>query len=240
MGMTLDDFLERAPLVRDTAELWQLAVAFFGERDIQRISYHHKTQQGDEVMATEGFPQDWVCQYLEEKLILIDPMPELAQISMQPFQWSDVENFMALSPEQKDYMKRAHAADLGDGVAMQVFGPGFRNGYFGLGFGEGHFQRLTRLQIAVLQIAAQMTHACYCDLTPQIAHGVELSRREREVLNLVARGKSNLVIADILGISRHTVGTLLRRIYDKLEVTDRTSAAIRGVGAGLIQMPPLN
>ena len=62
-----------------------------------------------------------------------------------------------------------------------------------------------------------------------------LTPREAEVLTWIARGKSNSVIADILGVSPHTVDTLVRRIYGKLEVADRTTAAIHGIGAGLIQ-----
>ncbi|MEX0367477.1 MAG: LuxR C-terminal-related transcriptional regulator [Ruegeria sp.] len=41
-------------------------------------------------------------------------------------------------------------------------------------------------------------------------------------------------MADILLLSPHTVDTLVRRIFSKLDVADRTTAAIRGVGAGLI------
>ena len=45
---------------------------------------------------------------------------------------------------------------------------------------------------------------------------------------------SNAAIGEILGISAHTVDTHLRRIYLKLGVFDRISAAVRGIGVGLI------
>lgn len=61
-----------------------------------------------------------------------------------------------------------------------------------------------------------------------------LTPRERDILAWVARGKSNSVIGDVLGISPHTVDTHLRRIYAKLGVSDRISAALAGVGIGLI------
>ena len=51
----------------------------------------------------------------------------------------------------------------------------------------------------------------------------------------MAQGKSNGVIADILSISPGTVDTYLRRIFEKLDVTDRTSAAVKGVSMGLIR-----
>jgi DNA-binding NarL/FixJ family response regulator len=53
----------------------------------------------------------------------------------------------------------------------------------------------------------------------------ELTSREREVLNWLARGKSNAEIGTILGISSATVGKHLEHIYPKLGVENRTAAA---------------
>jgi DNA-binding NarL/FixJ family response regulator len=52
----------------------------------------------------------------------------------------------------------------------------------------------------------------------------ELSEREIEVLRLVAKGKKNPEIAAELYISRKTVEHHLTHIYNKLEVSCRTSA----------------
>jgi DNA-binding CsgD family transcriptional regulator len=62
----------------------------------------------------------------------------------------------------------------------------------------------------------------------------DLSDRQKEILTWVALGKSNSVIASILGISPHTVDTHLRRTFERLGTTDRTVAAIKGIEAGLI------
>ena len=56
------------------------------------------------------------------------------------------------------------------------------------------------------------------------------------MLTWVARGKTNASIGDILGISAHTVDAHLRRIYLKLGVADRISAALAGLGFGLISL----
>jgi DNA-binding NarL/FixJ family response regulator len=54
-----------------------------------------------------------------------------------------------------------------------------------------------------------------------------LSRREQEVLELLAHGCSNKEIADRLSISIETVAWHLRHIYAKLHVRSRTQAALR-------------
>jgi DNA-binding CsgD family transcriptional regulator len=52
-----------------------------------------------------------------------------------------------------------------------------------------------------------------------------LTEREVEVLRLVARGLTNVEVAERLTVSRHTVNMHLRSIYAKLEVNSRTAAA---------------
>lgn len=52
----------------------------------------------------------------------------------------------------------------------------------------------------------------------------QLSKREEEVLNLLAQGYLCKEISDTLGISTHTVDTYRRRIYEKLHVHSRAQA----------------
>ncbi|MFD1411752.1 response regulator transcription factor [Lapidilactobacillus gannanensis] len=54
----------------------------------------------------------------------------------------------------------------------------------------------------------------------------DLTAREREVLSLIAQGKSNKEIADELFITLKTVKTHVSNILAKLQVEDRTQAAI--------------
>jgi DNA-binding NarL/FixJ family response regulator len=61
----------------------------------------------------------------------------------------------------------------------------------------------------------------------------ELTEREREILTLIAQGKSNAAIAEQLMISLKTVRNHVSNIYNKLQVADRAQAAIRARDAGL-------
>jgi DNA-binding CsgD family transcriptional regulator len=56
---------------------------------------------------------------------------------------------------------------------------------------------------------------------------VDLSRREREVVSLVAQGLNNLEICEVLQIARETVKQTLRRVYRKLEVNGRAQMVAR-------------
>ena len=61
----------------------------------------------------------------------------------------------------------------------------------------------------------------------------ELTEREREVLDLVAQGKSNQVIARELFVSSKTIRNHVSNIFTKLHVADRAQAIIRARDAGL-------
>jgi DNA-binding NarL/FixJ family response regulator len=61
-----------------------------------------------------------------------------------------------------------------------------------------------------------------------------LTPREREVLALLARGRANKVIARDLGVSERTVKTHVSNILGKLDLTDRTQAAVYAVRHGIV------
>ena len=60
-----------------------------------------------------------------------------------------------------------------------------------------------------------------------------LTEREREILQLIARGKSNADIARELSLSPKTIYNYVSNILSKLQVADRTQAIIRAREAGL-------
>jgi DNA-binding NarL/FixJ family response regulator len=65
-----------------------------------------------------------------------------------------------------------------------------------------------------------------------------LTPREVEVLQLLAKGHTNQQIAKTLVISKGTVKVHVERIIRKLEVSDRTQAAVRAIELGLFGSEP--
>lgn len=61
-----------------------------------------------------------------------------------------------------------------------------------------------------------------------------LTKREVEVLRLLAQGQTNREIAQRLFLSTLTVKTHVQRIISKLGVSDRTQAAVRAAELGLL------
>jgi DNA-binding NarL/FixJ family response regulator len=61
----------------------------------------------------------------------------------------------------------------------------------------------------------------------------QLTRREREVLELIASGLSNQAIAAKLGLSTNTISNYISSIFGKLQVGSRAEAIVRARSAGL-------
>lgn len=63
---------------------------------------------------------------------------------------------------------------------------------------------------------------------------VTLSEREREILGLISKGYKRAEIAGLLAISSNTVGTHIKRIYEKLSVHSNIEAAQEAAYLGLL------
>ena len=63
-----------------------------------------------------------------------------------------------------------------------------------------------------------------------------LTSREVEVLQLVAGGNSNKLIARALTISHETAKTHVKNILEKLDAHDRTHAVTLGLRRGILQL----
>ncbi|MET7683005.1 response regulator transcription factor [Streptomyces sp. NPDC005423] len=95
--------------------------------------------------------------------------------------------------------------------------------------------------------AIRSVHAGHILLQPEAAHallsqeetrsgqgrGGSLTEREREVLGLIADGRSNREIARALVLSEKTVKTHVSNILMKLDLADRTQAALWAVRHGM-------
>jgi DNA-binding CsgD family transcriptional regulator len=69
----------------------------------------------------------------------------------------------------------------------------------------------------------------------QTAGLASLTPREREVLELIARGHSNAEIAETFVLSEGTIKTYVKRVLSKFEVRDRTQAAVFAYDAGFVR-----
>jgi LuxR family transcriptional regulator/LuxR family quorum-sensing system transcriptional regulator CciR len=235
------DFESTVERLSRLEDVWQAMVDFARSRRILRIGYHHLPPLGApdaHLLRVEnaGFAEALLGQYLRARAAGIAVLANHALNSVAPVYLDDLERKPELSPAERAHLAGYRAAGVRNGLALPVFGPNGRNGLFAIEI-EPETPRLPAQELHDLRWAGQAMHLRYCALLlPTLGKLPVLSTREQEVLAWVAKGKSNASIATILGISAHTVDAHLRRIYLKLGVFDRISAALRGLGFGLIHL----
>ena len=81
-----------------------------------------------------------------------------------------------------------------------------------------------------------LNHIASGPITPDTTLAESLTKREREVLDLLARGHSNTEIAERLHLSEGTIRNYVSVIFSKLDVADRTQAAITAIRYGLTDL----
>lgn len=142
--------------------------------------------------------------------------------------WPSIHTLLLITQEQrKDPIKRAIEAGC-DGLLMES--------RLGLGNTLAALHAISGGGVYVersLQDLFRQGHGEGGPLEP-------LSEREREVLNLVARGDSNGEIGQQLFVTTETVKTHMRNLCGKLQARDRTHAAVLGLRWGLIDFPDDN
>lgn len=233
----MDDILRRIASAQTLPLLWRQMTRYFSLHGFAGVSYYlvrHGTHLPATVPLQHGFSRAEIELYLSFDFQRLDIVPRAALAAGMPLRWSDVWRSTELTAEERDFLTALRSINFSDGFSMPCYGPNNRNAVVGLSKmadGTDHSDD----HMAHLHFAAQAAHLRICALfSDEVTRDRQLSRREKEILDWVARGKSNGVIAEILEISPGTVDTYMRRIYEKLEVSDRTSAAVKGVGLGLI------
>ena len=93
--------------------------------------------------------------------------------------------------------------------------------------------------IPALRAVAAGQHWMPQDVSNRLAVRIsfeDLTPRELQVLNQLAKGLANKEIADVLAISEHTAKDHLKSILGKLRVADRTEAVTAAIQRGIIHL----
>ena len=175
-----------------------------------------------------NWPEEWKEAWIKEGFIVHDPIARYAMRTKQPFYWSDAYRFA--SHYGRRILDMSREFGFSEGLALSITTIGNPTGLVSLGAIDR--LDLSPKEVSVIELLA--IHL-YChleklyDVLP-LTNIVDLSRREIDVLQYAAIGKTNGEIATILGISDLTARDYLGAAMKKLGAVNRShavSAAIR-------------
>ncbi|MEM7700855.1 MAG: LuxR C-terminal-related transcriptional regulator [Pseudomonadota bacterium] len=210
------------------------------EQGTVRQSYH-LTPQFDApnsmrvTVFARGFRKQWLKRYEKSDFRLSDPIPERVMRYGAMLTWAEAREMGPNTVENEAYFDAMDAEGLIHGFGLPLFGPNSRNAFAAFDFGKP-LEDISNEALGIVRAVPQAAHQRVCVLLEAMHDAPELSERETEVLQWVARGKSFASIADILEISRDTVKTYAKRIYAKLDVSDRVGATVAALKLGLVRV----
>lgn len=205
-----------------------------------RMSYHvtppfDGPTSSTTLVYTKGFSAQWLEMYDREEFRASDPIPRRVMQSGSMMSWADAMEAGPNSPENEAYFAAMREFGLIHGIGVPLYGPRGRAAYASFDF-DRPAGELSHDQLGTVRSVAQAGHQRICVLIDESSDIPTLSQREIEVLTWVARGKSVSAIATILGLSPETVKTYSKRIYAKLDVTDRVAAVVKALRLGLVRV----
>ena len=183
-----------------------------------------------------NYPESWMKHYVSSQYVGRDPVPLHCFKTTRPFTWKYVTQNQKISAFQKRIMDEAHEAKLMDGMAVPIHGMNGELSGVGMASSAGGVE-LNEVVMAKIRTLCFQFHMAYTEMLraeEEPGGGIFLTDREREVLLWAAEGKSDAVIADILGISYSTVRFHINNSYKKLNSNERIFAVTKAIRLGLI------
>jgi DNA-binding CsgD family transcriptional regulator len=186
-------------------------------------------------VAHFGKSDDWIEGYLDPVIRQHDPIPNFVMRLGVSIDICDAIKKISMTAKEAECVDRFYGDVKERTVAIPAYGPFDFDNFSTITLDHPIDSRDDALVRTLVGIVELLNRRVGQLLKIDTALANDLSARELEVLNWIGQSKSNGDIATILSISPSTVDTYIRRVFAKLEVNDRISAAIKGVQLGLIR-----
>lgn len=170
------------------------------------------------------YPRHWVQHYTENHYWDCDRIIEETRSRRTPFAWDDPDVLSKATDRQMRVLKEGQEAGLVNGFTFPIFLESDMSAVVTVATEQRDYD--PELMPAFYMMAIYFHHAARRILSRADSGGapLNLSPRERDCLSWVAEGKSDWVVAEILGISPHTVHAHIENAKRKLNVASRVQA----------------
>lgn len=237
----VQNFIENTNKAKNSEEVFayfELAIKNFGyDRICYSLITNHPSlglNAGHGVMR--NYPDDWMAHYLNNGYVAADPVPQYCFVTNRPFTWEHVTKLDCLNKKQVTVMNEAKEAKLLSGIAVPIHGIQGELSGVGLASSSGGVE-INEDMLQTIRLISYQFHLTFTDKISTENYRFQknpLTRREIEILSWAAEGKSDLDIADILGISYPTVRFHLNNTYKKLGANERIFAITKAIRHGYI------
>jgi LuxR family transcriptional regulator, quorum-sensing system regulator SdiA len=210
--------------------------AFYG------IWYQQKASADPSNMMLAGrWPDGWRKHYATKKYGIIDPVRRMLTVAQRPFRWRDAVHAYRDDPYRKRVVRLLQDAakhDMFDGYVFPIHGRTGLLGQFSIG---GQSVDLSPAELSLFDTAGRKAfwrllemRGQAGELEKQVVLDTDLTRRQMEVLTLLADGMTSNEIAKTLQISSHTVDWYINIIQEKFNAKNRQHVIATAFRFGLV------
>lgn len=233
----IDQFEARVSVCNDQAELATLIGEVARELGFRFFALLHHASlalPGRGLIRIDTYPQGWAEELVSEELVGIDPVHHACRRTSLGFSWDQLDRYTSIGGAEREVLARAARHGLGDGFTVPVNIPGEPPGSCtfavrsGVDLPRGRLLSAEQLGIHAFEAARRLAGF------PSAASRPWLSRRERQCLRLLAAGKTDTAIAQILGISPETAHQYVKRARAAYDVASRAQLVACGLRDALI------
>jgi len=187
------------------------------------------------------WPEGWPEIYVARKYVLVDPTVRMLGSAQRSFRWRDAVMAFRNDPHRQRMqrmMQEGVRYGLLDGYIFPVHG---RNGLLGNMTVSGRPIDLSPAEMALFDAAAKKVFWRFMEMRGRAAEletvakvDTQLTRREMEVIVLLADGLTSNEIARTLDISSHTVDWYINGLQEKLKAKNRQHVVASAFRMGLV------
>ncbi len=194
------------------------------------LLHHASLRSGaSTLIRIDNYPERWVEELRDRHFEMDDPVHLASARTNIGFAWAELDRLLALSPNHRKILRRSGFFGLGEGFTVPANVPGEPCGSCSFAVRRGLDLPVERLMCAELIGAHAFRAARRIHDYPSAGVHPHLSRREREVLHLLAAGKTDWEIGTILGISVETAHQYVKRARSAYDVVSRTQLVVHGL-----------
>mgnify|MGYP001392297462 CR=1 FL=1 len=226
---------DRAEDLGDLRDLLQIEFERLGFRYFCCCSHVPPDRPPQGAIYLVNYPKPWLARYQAARHFQRDPVFLIGREQAHPFRWDDAKFRNLLEEDQLTIMEEAAAHGLKHGVTIPLHGPGRFSASCSL-VADGPDIDSNRVHLAQ-RFALYAYEAAQALVGPAGGRPhICLPRRERQCMELVARGKNDGAIAIILGIERETVRRYVETAKGRLGASKRPHAVAKAIYAQAINL----
>jgi LuxR family quorum-sensing system transcriptional regulator CciR len=223
-----------AEAARSCTDLRQLGTLL---DDVSReLGFHHfalldhasLAGHGSGLLRIDNYPEEWVDELISRGYAAEDPVHLASRRTNIGFGWSDLGNLIRLERRHTRILARGRRFGLGSGLTVPANVPGEPSASCSFAVRAGREMPAARLHCAELIGAHALCAARRLRPRPALERP-HLSRRELQCLRLVALGKTDWEIAQILGLSPHTARQYVKCAREAYDTVSRTQLVAYGL-----------